>query len=232
MLKSTQEPPPRQFNPHAPYSNLDINKDFKRLTPVATLNESHPIRTVEFSNSGSHFTVGTNSKALRICRLSDSRDSIEVVYERPMHHHGSVYCSSWNASSTLIATGSNDKTVKIINIDIDEEDENLRRSIEQEDLTLKGHEGTVRTVAFHNDDPGRLMSAGAGDNIGQIWDVNTTHAQGFNTRDDGNYNDGSKPINTLRAHTATIYCCKFSPFENFLCATAGADSVLNLWDVR
>jgi len=240
MLTSSSRPLP-PYNPHSPYSSLDPDRDFKSFVPVATMNESHPIRTVEFSPSGEHFTVGTNSKALRICRLSPSSGasssgasssgastspstsaSLSVVYERPLHHHGSVYCSAWNASSTLIATGSNDKTVKIIALDVDASDSNLRRSIEQEDLTLLGHSGTVRSVAFHNEDPGRLLSTGAGDNLGQIWDVNTTNVGGFNTRGgDGDYNDGSRPVATLRGHKATVHAGKFSPFENFVVGTGG-----------
>lgn len=37
-----------------------------------------------------------------------------VLYKRSKHHYGSIYCTAWNASGNLIATGSNDKTIKLL----------------------------------------------------------------------------------------------------------------------
>lgn len=36
-----------------------------------------------------------------------------VIYKKGKHHFGSIYCTSWNYSGNLIATGSNDKTIKL-----------------------------------------------------------------------------------------------------------------------
>ena len=45
-----------------------------------------------------------------------TRDA-EVVFKRSKHHKGSIYCVAWNATGDLIATGSNDKTIKMIRYD-------------------------------------------------------------------------------------------------------------------
>ena len=41
----------------------------------------------------------------------------EVVFKRNKHHKGSIYCVAWNATGDLIATGSNDKTIKMMRYD-------------------------------------------------------------------------------------------------------------------
>ena len=43
-------------------------------------------------------------------------------------------------------------------------------------VPMKGHTGTIRSVAFRGgdrDQPSLLASAGAGDNITRLWDVST-----------------------------------------------------------
>ncbi len=42
-----------------------------------------------------------------------------VVYKKSKHHYGSIYCTAWNPAGNLIATGSNDKTVKLLKFDPD-----------------------------------------------------------------------------------------------------------------
>ena len=44
----------------------------------------------------------------------DPSQAIEVIYEHYEHHNGSVYCVDWNGPSRLVASGSNDKTIKIL----------------------------------------------------------------------------------------------------------------------
>ena len=38
-----------------------------------------------------------------------------VLFKRTKHHKGSIYCLAWSPRGDLIATGSNDKTVKLMN---------------------------------------------------------------------------------------------------------------------
>lgn len=65
-----------------------------------------------------------------------------VLYKKGKHHYGSIYCTAWNPSGNLIATGSNDKTIKLIKFtpDLAEDNgnNNLLRflSIENKRLTL------------------------------------------------------------------------------------------------
>lgn len=37
-----------------------------------------------------------------------------VLYKKSKHHYGSIYCVAWNSQGNLIATGSNDKTIKLV----------------------------------------------------------------------------------------------------------------------
>lgn len=101
-----------------------------QMREVGMLKDSHPIRTACFSpNSADFFVIGTNSKSLKFCRLSpniinqeaDNRsqysqhgNGIEVIYEQFDHHNGSIYCVDWSRTSRLVATGSNDKMIKIL----------------------------------------------------------------------------------------------------------------------
>lgn len=40
--------------------------------------------------------------------------NLKVIFENENHHAGSVYCIDWSRSSRLIATGSNDRSIKIL----------------------------------------------------------------------------------------------------------------------
>ena len=43
-----------------------------------------------------------------------------VLFKRTKHHKGSIYCMAWSPDGALIATGSNDKTVKIMRYNDDQ----------------------------------------------------------------------------------------------------------------
>lgn len=42
---------------------------------------------------------------------------MDVIIKRVKHHKGSIYCVAWNNHGNLIATGSNDKTVRLMKFD-------------------------------------------------------------------------------------------------------------------
>lgn len=42
-----------------------------------------------------------------------------VLFKRTKHHKGSIYCLAWTPDGQLMATGSNDKTVKLMRFNAD-----------------------------------------------------------------------------------------------------------------
>ena len=83
-----------------------------------------------------------------------------ALQEFPRYHRGSIYCLSWLGDS-LIASGSNDKTIKLLSIHSSSSstDHNITCS-PQGRMTF--HEGTVRDLIFLSSS-GVLASGGAGD---------------------------------------------------------------------
>jgi WD40 repeat protein len=72
---------------------------------------------------------------LRICAYPDTKnirtDSVTkpatILYKRAKYHLGSIYCMGWSPSGRIIATGSNDKLIKLLRLNMDNlEDETTR----------------------------------------------------------------------------------------------------------
>ena len=116
-----------------PSSNVTIGGP-PRFLPVSTLEDVQAIRCAEFHPGGKLFAVGSNSKTLRICayptdilagtRNQGSKSEVvtggppTVLFKRTKHHKGSIYCLSWSPRGDLLATGSNDKTVKLMRFQV------------------------------------------------------------------------------------------------------------------
>ena len=138
--------------------------------------ESHP------TDQPTYLAVGSNLKHIHLLSyrrrelLEDARASnasltslvdstglvrLEQTYENC--HKGSVYCMDWMPAYRLLASGSNDKMVK------------LWRANGSAGSSLKGHNGTVRALRFRNPSQPSgevlLASCGAGDFRPRIWDA-------------------------------------------------------------
>lgn len=82
--------------------------------------------------------------------------TINVIFEQQNHHNGSLYCVDWSRTSRLIASGSNDKTIKLLVCpDFDQNEHN-----ELLEMSLEGHQAIVRTVCFNPTNDLCLLSGG------------------------------------------------------------------------
>ena len=78
--------------------------------------------------------------------------------KRTKHHKGSIYCLAWSTKGDLIATGSNDKVVKVLKYD------SITSSLASNESEITVHDGTVRDCMFLDDSGSTLLaSGGAGD---------------------------------------------------------------------
>lgn len=81
-----------------------------------------------------------------------------ILFKSNRHHRGSIYCIAWSATGDIIATGSNDKSIKMMKFDVE------TCSVTWPGLELAIHSGTVRDLAFVSRASGTpvLVSGGAG----------------------------------------------------------------------
>jgi WD40 repeat protein/serine/threonine protein kinase len=159
-----------------------------------------------------------------------------------MHHLGAVSCVVFSPDGSLLASGSEDKTVKLWNV-----------ASAKEMHTLSGHTRAVLAVAFSPD--GRWLASAGVDKTIRIWEVHTGRelqrlsvlsrrvsslvftpdgsvlASGG---DDGNVTNWDpatgRKLLTFKAHDDAIDEIAVSPDGNLL-ATASADETVRLWKI-
>ena len=88
-----------------------------------------------------------------------NRKKIQLIIYN-LGYQGSIYCLSWSYKGNLLATGSNDKTVKLMKYNSE------TNSLEGGEKDLTMHDGTVRDCCFVEEGSGGsslLLSGGAGD---------------------------------------------------------------------
>ena len=168
--------------------------------------DSKAIRAISFSSNGKILSLGTNSKSLKLYDFSPINDkflyrnnssqndfiSLKLLFEKHNHHAGSIYCLDFSPNDKLIATGSNDKTIKIFVVP--DFNENMNEVLE---LAILDQKGTIRSVLFPPTDNNFIFSGGSNDNNINMWDT-----------------ESGKKINSLIGHKECINSLKFSVDEN------------------
>uniref|UniRef100_H3DCW5 WD repeat domain 47 n=1 Tax=Tetraodon nigroviridis TaxID=99883 RepID=H3DCW5_TETNG len=189
------------------------------FVPVHTLEDTQAIRAVAFHPSGSLYAVGSNSKTLRVCAYPETLDTSgsgpvkqpSVRFKRNKHHKGSIYCVAWSHCGQLLATGSNDKYVKVLPFSAE-----TCNATEGPDLEFSMHDGTIRDLAFmEGPESGGaiLISAGAGD-----CNIYTTDCQ----RGQG--------LHALSGHTGHIL--SLYTWGGWMIASGSQDKTVRFWDLR
>eukprot|EP00092_Neocalanus_flemingeri_P034667 GFUD01037715.1.p1 GENE.GFUD01037715.1~~GFUD01037715.1.p1 ORF type:complete len:790 (-),score=138.70 GFUD01037715.1:532-2901(-) len=197
-----------------PTTNLAKPKFIK----VTTLEDVQAVRCAEFHPGGKLYAVGSNSKTLRICQypsvaeLQEDHETYQptVLFKRTKHHKGSIYCLAWSPSGTLIATGSNDKTVKLMNFNAS------TATLEGTESDLTMHDGTVRDCCFVEDGGNGsplLLSAGAGDCKVYVTDCHT-----------------STPFQAMTGHTGHIL--SLYTWGGAMFVSGSQDKTVRFWDLR
>lgn len=194
--------------------NHEPNDEMIQYFAALMLEDAQAVRSVSFHPGGKFLAVGANSKILRICKVSNVNShygnvtgSLQVVFKRPKYHRGSIYSMGWSPDGRLLATGSNDKSIKVLQFD----EHNLSQV--NEEIELNVHQGTIRELMFVPNRDAILVSGGAGDGNINVSDIIS-----------------QKVIGSLHGHTGNVLTVYAG--ENNLVASGGADNTLRLWDLR
>ncbi|XP_030375825.1 WD repeat-containing protein 47 [Scaptodrosophila lebanonensis] len=201
--------------------NIDLSQvdvDRPHFVAVTTLYDSQAIRSVDFHPDGKLYAVGSNSKTFRICQypqLSKLRQGHQayppsVLCKRTKHHRGSIYCTSWSGDGELIATGSNDKTIKYMKFNND------TNQLVGHEVELTMHDGTVRDMCFLDEMSTKsrlLVSGGAGNCKIYITDCAT-----------------GTPFQAYSGHTGHILSL-FS-WNSAMFVSGSQDQTIRFWDLR
>lgn len=163
-----------------------------------------------------------------ICTLQGHKDWVNSIALSPDGH--------------TLASGGEDKTVKLWNINTGQEIRTLKKG-----WWYKGHDAPVRTVAFSPD--GQTLASGSDDNTIKLWEVSTgkirriLHGEGYWVRTVAFSPDGKflasecetiklwevstgKEFRTFKGFHVVV----FSPDGRTL-ATAGVNNTIKLWEV-
>ncbi|XP_050096777.1 WD repeat-containing protein 47 isoform X2 [Anopheles aquasalis] len=217
-------PPPAPMGPQSS-EEMFGNKDFEqsdqnrpRFVAVTTLEDVQAVRCAEFHPNGRIYAVGSNSKTFRICEypsLSEIREDHStyqptVLFKRTKHHKGSIYCMAWSPAGDLIATGSNDKTVKLMRFN------ESQKQLEGQEMELTMHDGTVRDLCFLEDSSNKsslLISGGAGDCKIYVTDCET-----------------STPFQALSGHGGHVL--SLYNWGGVMFVSGSQDKTVRFWDLR
>ncbi|XP_035908122.1 WD repeat-containing protein 47 isoform X2 [Anopheles stephensi] len=206
------------------YEQSDQNRP--RFVAVTTLEDVQAVRCAEFHPNGRIYAVGSNSKTFRICEypsLSEISKRCEtvswedhstyqptVLFKRTKHHKGSIYCMAWSPAGDLIATGSNDKTVKLMRFN------ETQKQLEGQEMELTMHDGTVRDLCFLEDSSNKsslLISGGAGDCKIYVTDCET-----------------STPFQALSGHGGHVL--SLYNWGGVMFVSGSQDKTVRFWDLR
>ncbi len=227
-VRPLDQPGPKRFLPgvESRLNSISVSSDGKLLAAAArnhpvviwslssgTKERSYqtndrPVEQIEFAPDNQSLILGCTDPALRVWWFHNTPD-----IPRPLAgHQTEVWSLSFSHDGSLLASGSDDHTIKIWDV-----------GTEQELLTLNGHSQTVTSLAFFRDtrDDDRLVSVSLDGRI-ILWELRWKTSGGrrqLSARPDVLYAGNDR----LRAVSAS--------YDGQHLAVAGSKGVIQIWDI-
>ena len=202
------------FSPKGDYFAIGTNSKCVKIFDLSYILDSFKKRNNFYTQLAENKT--NNMKSI----LSNSKltkESISLIFEQKNHHFGSIFSIDWSPSGQLLATGSNDKTIKIMSLPelytLNTEKKILNEK-ENPEIQITGNQGIVRSLCFEPGNDIILLSANSGENTIKIWDT----TKGIN-------------IHSLEGHNSDVNSVKWSN-DSQLFASCGLDKTVRFWDIR
>ncbi|KAF7353041.1 WD40 repeat-like protein [Mycena venus] len=188
------------------------------LTPPYACAYSHSAR----SGGTPLLAVATEQGTVNILNTSKRNEwDPEPVHTTLRPHDNGIFDVKWNASDTLLATASGDRSTHVSDLE-------TCRTIQ----SLRGHEGTVKCVSWDPSHPD-LLSTGGRDGLICIWDLRVGENR------PGQDNALLPVLNISAAHEDNASMPKsitgllFSDANPYhLISSGSSDGILRCWDIR
>ena len=204
------------FSPKGDYFAIGTNSKCVKIYDLSYILDSFTKRN---NNIFPQIPINRQSNTNSIISNSKiNKESISLLFEQKNYHFGSIFSIDWSPSGHLLATGSNDKTIKLMTIpDLYLTNNNEKKIFDENeatDIQITGNQGTVRSLCFEPNNDSILLSANSGENTIKIWDT----LKGVN-------------IGYLEGHISDVNSVKWSN-DSQLFASCALDKTIRFWDIR
>ncbi|TGZ53321.1 WD repeat, SAM and U-box domain-containing protein 1 [Temnothorax longispinosus] len=259
------------------FQEVTCNEPYTKLYQLVSCGNDHDVKLWEVTVSQNKCEAQPSTATVQLCRVMEKHSSALTCVRFSSNglyiascgldktassgkvvtiisgHNRYIACCAFSRDGSLLATGSNDKSVIAWdlagNLTIDSElsrnvgtkwfvNDPEKSTMHEHDLMrnvetyanevrliqrLEEHNGAVNSVAFHRNN---LLASASGDKLVRIWSVETEEEDGEEV-----IKIQEKPFSPLDAHTYSVNYVEFSPCGSML-ASCSLDGTTLVWNTE